>query len=103
MVAGRLDGYPSKNYSLAMYTIIETPLFADDARAIWSEEERGAFCTWLAARERTGLSQARFAELSGVSIRTLHEWEQGQGQPSGAARTLFRVAERHPDVLRERG
>ena len=57
----------------------------------------------LAARERTGLSQARFAELLGVSVRTLQEWEQGRRQPSGAARTLFKVAERHPDVLRELG
>ena len=57
----------------------------------------------LAARERTGLSQARFAELLGVSVRTLQEWEQGRRHPSGAARTLFKVAERHPDVLRELG
>lgn len=26
-------------------------------------------------REKTGLSQARFAELLGVSVRTLQEWE----------------------------
>jgi putative transcriptional regulator len=57
----------------------------------------------LAARERTGLSQVRFAELLGVSVRTLQEWEQGRRQPSGAAQTLFKVAERHPDVLRELG
>jgi hypothetical protein len=37
-----------------MYTIIETPLFTDDARTIWSEEERGAFCTWLAAHPLAG-------------------------------------------------
>ena len=57
----------------------------------------------LAARQRTGLSQARFAELLGVSVRTLQEWEQGRRRPSGAARTLFRVAERHPEILRELG
>ncbi|NBC46387.1 MAG: type II toxin-antitoxin system MqsA family antitoxin [Gammaproteobacteria bacterium] len=55
----------------------------------------------LAARERRGLSQARFSELLGVSVRTLQEWEPGRRQPSGAARTLFKVAERHPEVLRE--
>jgi putative transcriptional regulator len=31
-----------------------------------------------AIRSRTGLSQARFAELLGVSVRTLQEWEQGR-------------------------
>jgi putative transcriptional regulator len=54
-----------------------------------------------AARGATGLSQARFAELLGVSVRTLHEWEQGRRLPSGAAKTLLRVAETHPEVLRE--
>ena len=29
-------------------------------------------------REKTGLSQPRFAELLGVSVRTLQEWEQGR-------------------------
>lgn len=37
-----------------MYTIIETPLFSADARGIWSEDERGAFCAWLAANPEAG-------------------------------------------------
>lgn len=52
-------------------------------------------------RERTGLSQARFAQLLGVSVRTLQDWEQGRRTPSGAARTLLRVAARNPQVLVE--
>ena len=55
----------------------------------------------IAARQRSGLSQARFAALLGVSVRTLQEWEQGRRQPSGAARTLLKVAERYPEVLRD--
>lgn len=54
-----------------------------------------------AIRERTGLSQARFAELLGVSVRTLQEWEQGRRVPSGAARTLLRIAARNPRALLE--
>jgi len=50
-------------------------------------------------REKTGLSQPRFAALLGVSVRTLQEWEQGRRAPSGAARTLLLVAERHPRAL----
>ena len=50
-------------------------------------------------RENTGLSQARFAELLGVSVRTLQEWEQGRRKPSGAARTLLLIAEKNPRVL----
>ena len=53
------------------------------------------------AREKTGLSQAQFAALLGVSARTLQEWEQGRRTPSAAAQTLISVAEKHPEVLRE--
>ncbi|HEX9583475.1 MAG TPA: helix-turn-helix domain-containing protein [Gammaproteobacteria bacterium] len=50
-------------------------------------------------REKTGLSQARFAELLGVSVRTLQDWEQGRRAPSGAARTLLLIADRDPKAL----
>lgn len=53
------------------------------------------------ARERSGLSRHRFAELLGVSPRTLQEWEQGRRHPSGAARSLLAIAAKRPDVLRE--
>lgn len=52
-------------------------------------------------RERTGLSQSRFAELLGVSVRTLQEWEQGRRAPSGAARTLLLIAQNNPSALLE--
>lgn len=54
-----------------------------------------------AIREATGLSQARFAQLLGVSTRTLQEWEQGRRAPSGAARTLLLIAHRNPKALLE--
>ncbi len=50
-------------------------------------------------REGTGLSQPRFAELLGVSVRTLPEWEQGRRAPSGAARTLLLIAAKNPGAL----
>jgi putative transcriptional regulator len=53
------------------------------------------------ARARSGLSRQRFAELLGVSPRTLQEWEQGRRHPSGAARSLLTIAARRPEVLRE--
>ena len=52
-------------------------------------------------RERMGLSQSRFAQLLGVSVRTLQEWEQGRRAPSGAARTLLLIAQKNPRVLLE--
>jgi len=53
------------------------------------------------ARQKTGLSQAQFAAVLNISIRTLQEWEQGRRSPSGAARTLILIASRHPEVVRE--
>ncbi|MFN2309771.1 MAG: helix-turn-helix domain-containing protein [Gammaproteobacteria bacterium] len=50
-------------------------------------------------RQRMGLSQSAFAALLGVSARTLQDWEQGRRQPTGPARSLLRVAERHPEAL----
>jgi len=53
------------------------------------------------ARLGSGLSQASFAALMGVSVRTLQDWEQGRRAPSGAAKTLIKVARLHPEVLKE--
>ena len=53
------------------------------------------------ARLRSGLTQAQFAALLGASKRTLEQWEQGRREPSGAAKTPIRLAELHPEVLRE--
>lgn len=52
-----------------------------------------------ATREKTGLSQADFARLLGVSVRTLQDWEQGRRAPSGAARTLLMIAQKNPKAL----
>jgi len=54
----------------------------------------------MIARKKSGLSQAEFAKLIGISVRTLQAWEQGKRTPSGAAQTLIRVANAHPEILR---
>jgi putative transcriptional regulator len=52
-----------------------------------------------AIRERYGLSQAKFASLMGISVRTLQNWEQGRRMPRGPARVLLRVAAFHPEAV----
>ena len=32
---------------------------------------------------------------------TIHKWEQGNGEPGGAAKTLLAVARLHPEAVRE--
>jgi len=51
------------------------------------------------ARAGSGLSQARFAKLIGVSMRTLQEWEQGRKRLSGPAAALLRIVARYPDIV----
>ena len=53
------------------------------------------------ARAKSGLSQSQFAQVLGVSIRTLQEWEQGRRKPSGAAQALLTIAAKRPEVIRE--
>lgn len=52
------------------------------------------------ARNRVGMSQGEFAKLLGVSVRTLQDWEQGRREPSGAAKTLLRIASQNPEAVK---
>ena len=47
-------------------------------------------------RERTSLSQSEFAELVGVSVKTLQNWEQDRRRPTGPAAALLSVIEHDP-------
>ncbi|MFZ2852660.1 MAG: helix-turn-helix domain-containing protein [Rhodocyclaceae bacterium] len=52
-----------------------------------------------AIRERTGLSQTRFAHLIGVKPKTLQNWEQHRVRPAGPARALLKIVEANPNAL----
>jgi putative transcriptional regulator len=49
-----------------------------------------------AVRALTGLSQAKFAELLGIELATLRNWEQGRRAPTGPARALLRAIRNNP-------
>ena len=49
-----------------------------------------------AIRAKTGLTQSRFAEVLGVSKRTLENWEQGRRYPTGPARALLKILDADP-------
>ena len=53
------------------------------------------------ARLSVKLTQREFAKLLGVSIDTVQDWEQGRRSPRGAAKTLLRVVQSHPKVLKQ--
>lgn len=50
-------------------------------------------------REKLKLTQNQMAALLGTSPSGYKKWEQGQRQPSGAARTLLQVMEKEPAAV----
>jgi len=52
-----------------------------------------------ALREQFGLSQDKFANLVGISVGTLRNWEQGRRKPEGPACVLLRIASSHPEAF----
>ena len=50
-----------------------------------------------AIRAKTGLTQERFANVVGVSKRTLENWEQGRRHPTGPARALLKIVDADPE------
>jgi putative transcriptional regulator len=51
-----------------------------------------------AIRERTSLSQSEFAQLMGVSVKTLQNWEQDRRHPSGPAAALLKIIAFEPQL-----
>jgi DNA-binding transcriptional regulator YiaG len=51
-----------------------------------------------AIRRRTMLSQSEFAQLMGVSVKTLQNWEQSRRRPTGPAATLLKIIAHEPTL-----
>jgi DNA-binding transcriptional regulator YiaG len=50
-------------------------------------------------RARHGLSQREFAQLLGVDIDTLQNWEQGRNRPDAAALNLVMAFDKAPELI----
>lgn len=51
-----------------------------------------------AVRAKIGLSQSDFAQLIGVKVATLRNWEQHRRQPTGPAAALLTIVEKEPEA-----
>jgi DNA-binding transcriptional regulator YiaG len=71
---------------------VDPEAFRRAQRAAWAERIP-------ATRRKLGLSQAGFARLLGISVRTLQHWEHGTRRPTGPARVLLCVAARNPKAV----
>jgi HTH-type transcriptional regulator/antitoxin MqsA len=52
-------------------------------------------------RKRLGLSQAKAARLTGGGHNAFSRYERGEAMPLPAVINLFRLLDRHPDLLKE--
>ncbi len=52
-------------------------------------------------RARHGLSQREFAEVLGIDIDTLQNWEQGRNKPDAAALNLVMVFDKAPELIEQ--
>ena len=52
-------------------------------------------------RAQHGLSQREYADLLGIDVRTLQNWEQGRNRPDPAAVSLMRIFAHAPEVFEE--
>jgi hypothetical protein len=104
-----------------MHTFIELPVFARVAEDYFTEGDLADLKTAIASDPtvgdavpvRTGsvncagsakgrVNALVFASLLlGVTVQTLQAWEQGEGEPAGAVKTLLCMVERHPHILHE--
>lgn len=52
-------------------------------------------------RKKLGLTQQEAAKLTGGGKNAFSRYERGQAKPMAAVVNLFRVLDKHPDLLRE--
>ena len=75
-----------------------------EAGAILRGKKKGARKTVIAEpetraiREAANLTQAQFAQLLGVPVKTLQNWEQRRTRPTGPARALLRAVAKDPET-----
>ena len=49
-------------------------------------------------RQQTGLTQAEFARVMRVSVKTLQNWEQDRRSPTGPASALIKIVSAAPEL-----
>lgn len=52
-----------------------------------------------AVRNKTKLSQDKFARTYGLEVAALRDWEQGRRKPDRAAQTLITIIDKAPEMV----
>ena len=83
---------------------IHAAALADPDNPPLTEEELARFervPNVKAIRERLRLSQKQFADIFGLSLSVVRDWEQRRFIPDQAARTLLKVIDRNPEAVKQ--
>jgi len=76
-----------------MYTITETLLFSAKAKGIWSEDEHGEFCAWLAINPFAG------DVVPGSGGCRKVRWKRSGTGKSGGVRVIYFNRLAHGEIL----
>jgi putative transcriptional regulator len=88
-----------KDFQNLLQGVREAAAYMRGDRSVVARVDRIEPGSVSAIRAKLRLSQEEFSVAFGISKGTLRNWEQGRRNPSGAARVLLRVADRHPKAV----
>lgn len=55
----------------------------------------------IALRRFVGMTQVELAQVMGISVHMVRNWEQGRRKPDGPSIALLRIAARRPLIFRK--
>ena len=92
--AARLDAMTDEEITAAAESDPDNPPLTEAEFEIFADVNflRGV-------RERTGLSQAKFANAYQINLARLRDLEQGRTRPDSALRAYYTVIAQRPDVV----
>ena len=103
-------------YRGRIYEFMARGAFCDHCHDGFPEHDAREEAAWLVFRDRVdaeevaelarirkklGLTQQQAAKLAGGGKNAFSRYERGQVKPVAAVTNLFRLLDRHPDLLRE--
>jgi len=80
-------------------------IYDADEEAAWlafrDQVDRQAASELVAIRKRLNLTQAQAAKLAGGGKNAFSRYERGQAKPVVAVINLFKLLDKHPDLIKE--
>jgi len=85
-----------QNHLQGKIKLRKTKIIVPDVKVFTSDEIK-------ALRKKLGYSQVFFANILGVSSRTVEDWESGKNTPCGSSSRMLEVLQKAPDTIQRIG